>query len=117
LDSLLYGDDDDAVNDVVDFAPRNTEVLRHDCEAEVSRYFLRARSGATGTKCPLEWWKENGDLFPKMKPLARKWLGCVATSVPCERAFSTGGNVVTAKRCKLKPNFVEDLMFITHNYL
>ncbi|EGZ24271.1 hypothetical protein PHYSODRAFT_482887, partial [Phytophthora sojae] len=64
---------------------------------------------------PLVWWSVNGHNYPSLALLARKWLGCVATSVPSERAFSTAGNAVTAKRCQMDVNLVRDLVFIAEN--
>ncbi|EGZ09480.1 hypothetical protein PHYSODRAFT_433141, partial [Phytophthora sojae] len=54
--------------------------------------------------------------FPILAALARKWLGCIATSVPSERAFSKSGNVVTSKRCSLDPETVRDILFVGENY-
>ncbi|EGZ29731.1 hypothetical protein PHYSODRAFT_309939 [Phytophthora sojae] len=39
----------------------------------------------------------------------------VRTSVPSERAFSTSGNIITAKRRSLTPELVRDLVFIAEN--
>jgi hypothetical protein len=50
-----------------------------------------------------------------MSKLARKWLGCVATSVSSERAFSTGGNVVAVKRAALTPEMVRHLVMLAQN--
>jgi len=40
---------------------------------------------------PFEWWKEHEDEFPWMVMLARRYLCVMATSVSCERVFSTCG--------------------------
>ena len=50
-------------------------------------------------------------------------MGCVksiyvhiqATSVPAERAFSSAGNIITAKRLCLLPDSVEMLTFLAAN--
>ncbi|OWY93488.1 hypothetical protein PHMEG_00037107 [Phytophthora megakarya] len=39
----------------------------------------------------------------------------LATSVPSERAFSTSGNIITAKRCLLAPELFHNLAFIAEN--
>lgn len=65
---------------------------------------------------PLVWWKRRSISFPILAQLARKWLGCVATSVPSERVFSSAGNIVAAKRSSLDPSIVRDLVFIHENY-
>ncbi|GMF37317.1 unnamed protein product [Phytophthora fragariaefolia] len=103
--------------------------LRVKCETEVADYFARAASiyesaddtiadtyGHDDSNDPLLWWKCRSIHFPVLSQLARKWLGCVATSVPSERAFSTAGNIVSAKRSALDPDAVRDLIFIHENY-
>jgi hypothetical protein len=65
---------------------------------------------------PLEWWRRRGVGYPYLAPLARKWLACVATSVPSEREFSSAGNTVTAKRSSLTLSIVRDLLYIHDNF-
>ncbi|DBA01629.1 TPA: hypothetical protein N0F65_011385, partial [Lagenidium giganteum] len=69
----------------------------------------------SSTEDCLEWWRTNGDRYPVVARLARKWLGCVATSVPSERDFPTGRNVMSAKRTALDAELVRDLVFISEN--
>ena len=64
---------------------------------------------------PLEWWKLHDKQFPLLSELARRYLCICATSVPSERVFSTGGNVVTAARSALKPHNVSKLIFLASN--
>jgi hypothetical protein len=90
------------------------ESLWNRCESEISLY-----RGATTSvpRCvgPLAWWEANRSRFPTLAVLARKWLGCIATSVPSERAFSTSGNTVTDKRYSLSPTTVRDVVFVSTN--
>ena len=48
--------------------------------------------------CPLAWWKKEAIHLPILSSIARKYLCICTTSVASERAFSTGGNIVTSKR-------------------
>ncbi|XP_076849420.1 E3 SUMO-protein ligase ZBED1-like [Brachyhypopomus gauderio] len=64
---------------------------------------------------PLEWWKTQEINFPRLAKLAKKYLCVPASSSPSERAFSTGGNVVTCHRASLKPHSVDRLVFLAHN--
>lgn len=64
---------------------------------------------------PLSWWKTQEVNFPRIGKLARKYLCIPASSSPSERAFSTGGNVVTCQRASLKPEAVDRLVFLSHN--
>lgn len=78
---------------------------------EVNRY-----NGETATELnPLCWWKENSHRYPILSRLARKYLCIPATSVPTERAFSSAGNIVSAKRFCLQPDSVEMLVFLAEN--
>ena len=62
-----------------------------------------------------QWWQKNKTEYPILAVLARQWLGCVGSSVPSERVFSTSGNIVTKKRAAIEPNLVRDMTFIAHN--
>lgn len=65
------------------------------CTAEVYRYLEEVEDTEFDAD-PLEWWRVRGGSYPYQAQLARHWLGCVATSVPSERAFSSAGNTVIA---------------------
>ena len=64
---------------------------------------------------PLKWWKFEESRLPTLSKVARKYLCVCATSVESERTFSTGGNMVTKKRSSLKPNKVNQLIFLAKN--
>lgn len=90
--SLVYngepGDFDDA--DESDDSEDQLETIRDRCDQEISSYIKATKSKNTDA---LEWWRTNGYRFLNVAILARRWLSCVATSAPSERAFSTAGNV------------------------
>jgi len=64
---------------------------------------------------PLNWWNKHQHLYPVISILAGKYLAIAATSAPCERLFSDGGNVVTEKRNKLHSETIRSLMFLHNN--
>jgi len=66
-------------------------------------------------ECPLDWWKKEAVYLPMLSTLAKKFLCICATSVSSERAFSSGGNIVTSKRNYLKPHVVDQLVFLAKN--
>ena len=66
-------------------------------------------------KNPLDWWKMYESELSLFAKLAKKYLCIPATSVPSERAFSTAGHVVNAKRACLLPENVNILVFLAHN--
>ena len=64
---------------------------------------------------PLNWWKLNQDRLPILAKLAKRFLGISASSVPCERLFSTAGNIITETRSRLSPENAEMLIFLHSN--
>ena len=65
--------------------------------------------------CPLKWWLLHKDQFPILWMLAQIYLAIPAISAPSERAFSIAGFLCSARRCRLKPEMVEDLHFLHEN--
>ena len=54
-------------------------------------------------------------MYPNLWLLAEQYLAIPATSAPSERAFSTAGNLVTMRRCRLKPDLVQACVFLNEN--
>ena len=54
-------------------------------------------------------------MLPLLASLAKRILTIPASSSKSERVFSTGGNIVTAKRNRLSPKNVESLIVIKEN--
>jgi len=64
---------------------------------------------------PLEWWKIKQKKYPILSQLERKFLAIPASSVPCERLFSSAGNIITQKRNRLEPNIAAGLIMMYEN--
>jgi hypothetical protein len=64
----------------------------------------------------LKFWEENKLKFPLLFELSCKYLCISATSCASERVFSKAGEIVSAKRSKLKPKHVNNLIFLNKNY-
>ncbi|KAM4546398.1 E3 SUMO-protein ligase ZBED1-like [Fundulus diaphanus] len=64
---------------------------------------------------PLDWWHRHKGTFPLLSRLAKTYLCIPGTSVSAERVFSTAGDVITAKRSALKPDHVDQLVFLHKN--
>ena len=64
---------------------------------------------------PLKWWRDNQLRYPVLSKIAQQLLCIPATSVPCERLFSTSGNIITPKRALLDPNNASMLCFLAQN--
>ena len=64
---------------------------------------------------PLMWWKDEQKKFPALESLACKYLCICGTSVPSERLFSQGGNIVNNLRNRLSAEHVNMLIFLAKN--
>lgn len=64
---------------------------------------------------PLAWWRENGHQYPHMINIVQKHFCCLATSVPCERAFSKAGLFVSDRRNRLNGTKTKQLMCLNAN--
>ena len=73
---------------------------------EVETYFKQEQSPRHSS--PLDWWKVNGNRFPLLEGLARKYLAITATSTPAECVFSVAGLIVY----HLSPEHVDMLVFL-----
>jgi hypothetical protein len=52
-------------------------------------------------------WQKNQEEWPTLFKLAMDLIPIQATSVPCERVFSSSKETTRARRNRLKPNIVE----------
>ncbi len=67
------------------------------------------------TEDPINWCHAHEVTFPFLSWLSKRYLCIPGTSVSAERVFSTAGDVVTAKRNTLKPEHVDQLVFLQKN--
>jgi hAT family C-terminal dimerisation region len=51
-------------------------------------------------------------LYPTLRRIALDYLACQASSVPCERLFSAGGEVATKRRARLGAVRFEELQMM-----
>ena len=77
---------------------------------ELKQYFKQPV--ISRNKDPLEWWSKNAHTFPSLERVAKVYLSAVATSVPSERLFSKAGELISAKRNRIKPKNVNMLLFL-----
>ncbi|KAH7706628.1 zinc finger BED domain-containing protein 1-like protein [Aphelenchoides avenae] len=67
---------------------------------------------------PLEWWRSEGSVkYPKVHPVALKYLAAPATSASIERCFSHAGLAVVGKKNYTQEGLLDDkLMYhLTEN--
>ena len=60
----------------------------------------------------LAFWKANQFNYPTLAAMAKDYLTVQASSVPSERAFSTGVDLVTPDRCSLTGETIEKAQFL-----
>ena len=64
---------------------------------------------------PLLWWQANSLKYPLLSTLSIFIWGISATSVPCERVFSTAGDTDTTQRSSLRPIQIDLLIILKKN--
>jgi hypothetical protein len=58
----------------------------------------------------LAFWKANSLNYPVLSAMAMDYLSVQASSVPSERAFSSGTDLVTADRCSLGGKMTDPIL-------
>jgi len=105
--TLLLTDSDSDANDEEADVP-------HAWTAELVRY--KEEEPYPETENPLTWWKLNSHRFLVLASFAKTVLCVPATSVPCERLFSSSGYIVNKTRAALLPENVTSLVCL-HDWL
>jgi hypothetical protein len=72
------------------------------------RYVIHAFSSSVVT----HYFQDNGSLFPTFRRVALDFLPCQASSVACERLFSSGGEIATKRRSQLGAERFEELQIM-----
>ena len=80
---------------------------------EIGTYvFFPVVNGDDDSLC---WWKLNNHKLPMLGQLARRYLAIQATSSPSKKLFSKTGQVSTSANAQLKPEKVDQLVFLADN--
>jgi hAT family C-terminal dimerisation region len=87
---------------------RSLKRRRMEKDSEITRY-LAAPVAAIDTDV-LGWWKFHVGEYPCLARIARDYLAIPATSVPAERVFSGGADLVTKKRGSLNEDSIQACM-------
>ncbi|XP_069044158.1 E3 SUMO-protein ligase ZBED1-like isoform X2 [Lepisosteus oculatus] len=64
---------------------------------------------------PLGYWAANSAKYPGLARLAYKYLGLPAAAVPGHQVFSKSGDVLRARRSRLRSGAVQQVLFLNHN--
>ncbi len=62
----------------------------------------------------LAFWKQMEVRWPRLSAMARDHLPTPATSVGVERVFNSGRDVVSYRRCHLRPSMIRKLVMMKH---
>ncbi|CAF1508392.1 unnamed protein product [Adineta ricciae] len=65
---------------------------------------------------PLDFWRNHRMEFPILAKVSRQVFSIPATSAAVERTFSAGGNVVTKRRTNIKPEQLNNVLFLRSYY-
>lgn len=95
-------------------SPSTPHSREHTIEAEISLYVATPPLPDKSID-PLHWWQQNNSVYPNLSHLARRYLCIQGTSVASERVFSHAGYIVNDRRCSLKPDLVNKLVFLNRN--
>lgn len=87
---------------------------RGDLETEFDIY-VREECVQDWDSDPLDWWAANAKRYPRVAPIARRFLSTPATSVACEQVFSTVKAVYDPRRSNLSAQKAEMLVFLNRN--
>ena len=63
---------------------------------------------------PTNWWNTNQKRFPILARIARDYFSVQSSSVPSERLFSSGVDLVTPKRCRLSGLVIEKTQYLKY---
>ena len=83
---------------------------RDEIQVEMDRY--QAKMGISKNNRSLEMVKGNGSKYSILSFMAKKYLGILATSVPCERLFSAAGQIITKNKARMTPRTCEMMVFM-----
>ncbi len=60
----------------------------------------------------IDWWRKFEATFPILARLARRYLSIPASSAPSERIFSKYTTIWEKKKCNLKPETANDIIYL-----
>ncbi len=92
-----------------DFLIQNNSRSSFTISQEFEKYLTSGRESNSFLQ-PLEWWKANSYVYPKLAKVARKVLAIPATSAASERIFSRARLVMPWNRSRLNPSTMRAIM-------
>ena len=86
--------------------------------SESVEYLKTAESEITAdnpTGDPLRAWPALESSYPNLASMAKDILAVPASGVGVEREFNSARDIITYRRCRMKPDLIEDLMILKHH--
>ncbi|KIL54327.1 hypothetical protein M378DRAFT_47482, partial [Amanita muscaria Koide BX008] len=110
-------DSDSDINDIMAEYERHRRTLisqdiDEDWNSELRRYLKGIPKNVNVDTDLVEWWSDNAKLYPTLARIALDVLPSQASSVPCERAFSSAKLTGTDRRSRIKAEFFEILQIL-----
>jgi hypothetical protein len=100
----------------MDKARDESEIQRYYYVISKCRYFNSEPLDAKlGPDTVLAFWKSKEFDYPILSAMAKDYLTVQASSVPAERAFSSGTDLVTPARCSMSGKTIEMTQFLKSN--
>ena len=93
---------------------RRIEAVSHDPHKELRDYTESPLETSVGD--PVRWWGYHQTQYPTLARMARDYLAIQGSSVPSERAFSSGALTGTLRRNRLLPESFEALQILKGAY-
>lgn len=87
--------------------------LQEQLDRELDFYFKEPKLSLEN--CPLQWWKATQNCLPLLAKLAKKYLCISAIHVASERAFNNSSSAFGENRSSVKPNHMDQLVFLAEN--
>ena len=130
LNDTEASSDADILNDIFDSPQRHRDIPREESPSESSDSrkrllkaqiklkfgnYLNEKHFVESNQDPLEWWRVNRTVYPKLALSARKWLSVCATSTASERVFSSCGVALSAKRSNLNGSTLKAQILLKNN--
>ena len=91
-----------------------TEAVSHDPHKELKDYLESPLE--TSVEDPVRWWGYHQTQYPTLARISRDYLAIQGSSVPSERAFSSGALTGTLRRNRLLPESFEALQILKSAY-
>lgn len=106
--SLLWGDFD------INFESRKKTGLSQFVAMDMEvRHYLECNN-IDRMSDPLGWWKDNGQMLPRLQIIAKDVLATPATSVPSEQLFSKPEELISAHTSNLNQKNVNMILFLNN---